>query len=70
MKVLPQASAKKKTERLKGFKFRIFVGHFFSSDVMAVKGLKLRVRRALSVSSLAAVGAESNKNQRETKQTP
>ena len=28
MKVRPHANAKKKTERLKGFKFRIFIGHF------------------------------------------
>ena len=39
MEVLPQASAKKKTESLKGFKFRTFIGQFQATH-MAVKGLK------------------------------
>ena len=37
-KILSRADAKKKRKRLKGFKFRTFLG-FFSNDVMAVKGL-------------------------------
>ena len=40
MKILSHTSAKKKTERLKGFRFRTFIGRFSSSDIMAVKGLK------------------------------
>ena len=39
IKILLHASAKKKTERLKGFKFRTFNGRF-SSDIIAVKGLR------------------------------
>ena len=39
MKILSHASAKKKTKRIKGFKFRTFMS--FSNDIMAVKGLKL-----------------------------
>ena len=39
IKILSHTSAKKKTERLKGFKFRTFNGRF-SSDIIAVKGLR------------------------------
>ena len=39
MKVLSHASVKKKTKKLKGFKFHAFYGSF-SNDIMAVKGLK------------------------------
>ena len=38
MKSLSQASAKKKTKRLKDLKFGTFYGSF-SNDIMAVKGL-------------------------------
>ena len=38
MEILSHASAKKKTKRLKVFKFRLFRGSF-SNDIMAVKGL-------------------------------
>jgi len=39
---LSQASAKKKTKRLKGFNFHTFIGRFQLSDIMAVKGLSLQ----------------------------
>ena len=40
MEFLSHAGAKKKTERLTDFKFRNFIG-CFSSDIMAVKGIKM-----------------------------
>ena len=40
IKVLPHASAKKKTERLKDFKFRLFDWPL-SSDIIPAKGLKI-----------------------------
>ena len=44
MKVLPHVSAKKKTKRLKGFKFRTFIGRFeVTSSVAPVKGLVIMV---------------------------
>ena len=45
MEVLSHVSAKKITETLKGFKFRIFVGHFQADSNgtgRAVKGLSTR----------------------------
>jgi len=38
MKIISHANAKKKTKRLKGFKFCIFYWSF-SSDTLAMKGL-------------------------------
>ena len=37
IKILSHARAKKKTKRLKDFKFRFFIGRF--SDIVAVRGL-------------------------------
>ena len=39
MKILSHASAKKKTKRLKGFKFRTVIGRFQVKGLMAVNGL-------------------------------
>ena len=39
MKILSCASAKKKTKRIVGFKFRTFM--LFSNGIMAARGLKL-----------------------------
>ena len=39
MKVLSHASPKKKTKKVKGFKFRTFMGAWFSDNIMAVMGL-------------------------------
>ena len=39
VKILSRASAKKKTKRIVGFKFRTFM--LFSNGIMAVRGLKL-----------------------------
>ena len=50
MKVFPHANAKKKTERLKGFKLRIFVGHYFFKRRHGSEGVKMAVIRFSSLS--------------------
>ena len=52
MQILSRATAKKKTERVKGFKLCTFIWSFpndimFPSDIMAVKGLSAILDRAL-----------------------
>ena len=45
MKILSRASAKKKTKRLTGSKFRTLFYSSFSSDIMSVKQLNLKAGR-------------------------